>query len=104
MDEKIMEIFEYERSASRIELFVRIFYAIPVTIILFFYSIIASICLFVQWWVILILGRRSHGLNSVIQGYTKYTVNLISYFSYLTDKRPGITPKNVKFYESILDE
>ena len=104
MDEEIMEIFEYERSASRLELFVRIFYAIPVSIILFFYSIVASICLCLQWLVILIFGRRSQGLNGVIQGYTKYAVNLISYFSYLTDKRPGITPKNVKFYESILDE
>lgn len=104
MEDELIELFEYERSASRLELFIRIFYAIPVGIILFFYSIIASICLFIQWWVILILGRRSKGLNGIIQGYTKYYVNIISYFSYLTDKRPGIGPKRVKFYESILEE
>ena len=85
MDEEIMELFEYERSASRLELFVRIFYAIPVSIILFFYSIVASICLCLQWLVILIFGRRSHGLNGVIQGYTT-----VSYTHLDVYKRQGI--------------
>lgn len=98
------ELFDYEKKASRLELFVRIFYAIPVAIILFFYSIIAGICVSIQWIVILILGKRSESLNNFIKGYLEYNVHLLSYFSYMTDKRPGVTPKNVKFYEVVEEE
>ena len=38
---ELNELFVYDEEASRIELFVRIFYAIPVGILLLFYSIIS---------------------------------------------------------------
>ena len=97
------ELFKYEKRASRIELFVRIFYAIPVGIILFLYGIIASIFVSLQWIIILFLGKRNDALNNFIKGYLEYYVHLISYFSYMTDKRPGVTPKKVKIYEKSLD-
>lgn len=97
-------LFKYDKTASRIELFVRIFYAIPIVIILFFYSIITGILTAIQWIIILILGKRSEGLNEFIKGYLDYNVHLISYFSLMTDKRPGITPKKVEIYEIIEKE
>lgn len=100
---ELNELFEYEEKASRIELFVRIFYAIPVGIILFLYGIIAGIFVALQWIIILLLGQRNEGLNDFIKGYLEYYVHLISYFSYMTDKRPGVTPKKVKIYEKSLD-
>ena len=100
----LKQLFVYQKKASRIELFVRIFYAIPVGIILFFYGIIASLCVAVQWIIILILGRRSEGLSDFIKGYLEYYVHLMSYFSYMTDKRPGITPQDNKIYEVIEEE
>ncbi|MDI6644643.1 MAG: hypothetical protein QME14_06235 [Methanobacteriaceae archaeon] len=47
-DFELKELFEYEEKASRIELFVRIFYAIPVYIVLILYGIIAGICMFIH--------------------------------------------------------
>ncbi len=103
-EEEVIELFEYEEKASRIELFVRIFYAIPVFIVLFLYSLIASICLSIQWLVILILGKRNKELNNIVKGYTQYYIHLIGYFSYLTDERPGVTPRKVQFFEAIEEE
>ncbi|AXV37382.1 MAG: DUF4389 domain-containing protein [Methanobacteriaceae archaeon] len=103
-DFELKELFEYEEKASRLELFVRIFYMIPVAIVLFVYSIIAGICVFIQWWIILILGERNKSLNDLIKGYLEYNVHLISYFNYMTDERPGVTPKNVRIYEIIEEE
>lgn len=104
VDESMKEIFVYEKEASRLELFVRFFYAIPVYIVLFFYSIAASVCLFLQFLVILILGRRSKPLNGPIEGYIKYSVCLMGYFSYLSDERPGIVPKKVKLFKLIEED
>ncbi|MDD1775197.1 MAG: DUF4389 domain-containing protein [Methanobacterium sp.] len=103
-DYELNELFEYERKASRLELFVRIFYGIPVGIIIFFYGIVAGLCIAIQWIIILILGRRSEGLNSFIRGYLEYYIHLLSYFSYMTDKRPGVTPKAVQIFEVIDEE
>jgi amino acid permease len=101
---ELNELFAYEKKASRIELFVRIFYAIPVYIILFFYSIVASLCVIIQWIIILILGKRSEGLSDFIKGYLEYYVHIISYFSFMTDKRPGVTPQKNSIYEVIEEE
>ena len=98
---ELNELFTYEEEASRIELFVRIVYAIPVGIILFFYGIVAGILVGLQWIIILFLGERSAGLNEFIKGYLEYNVHLISYFSLMTDKRPGISPQKVEIYEVI---
>jgi amino acid permease len=103
-DYELNELFVYERKSSRLELFVRIFYGIPVAIIIAIYGIIAGLCMMIQWIVILILGRRSEGLNEFIKGYLEYYVHIMSYFSYMTDQRPGITPKKVQIFEVIEEE
>jgi hypothetical protein len=51
--------------------------------------------------VILILGKRSQVLNGPIEDYSKYRVRLIRYFNMLTDERPRIIPKKVRFFEII---
>ena len=55
------QLFSFERDARRLELLVRIVYWILIGIVLWVYGIIAFICLFVQWFHILFLGRRSEG-------------------------------------------
>jgi len=98
---ELNELFKYEEKSSRIELFVRILYAIPVGIILILYGIITSLCIVLQWLIILFLGNRNESLNDFIKGYLEYYIHLISYFSIMTDKRPGITPEKVGIYEVI---
>jgi hypothetical protein len=93
------QLFSFELDARRLELLVRIVYWILIGIVLWVYGIIASICLFIQWFHILILGRRSEGLSDVAKGYLEYSVHVMSYMYIMTDKRPDILPVVVKIYE-----
>ena len=95
------QLFVYERPAGRIELLVRIVYWFLIGIVLMVYGILAWICMFVQWFVILILGRRSQGLSDFIRGYLEYYVSVLSYTSLMTDRRPRILPVRVRIYEEI---
>jgi hypothetical protein len=98
--EKTMsQLFTYEHTARRWELLVRIFYSIAIAIVMMVYGFIAGILMIIQWFVILILGRRSEGLSDFIRGYLEYHVHVLSYTSWMTDTRPGIMPKSVKIFE-----
>ena len=96
---ELKQLFVYEREASRLELFIRILYWIAIGIVLAIYRFFAGICMIVQWFVILILGRRSEGLSNFIKGYLEYTVHVMNYVYFMTDKRPEIIPKSVKIFE-----
>ena len=96
---EMKQLFVYEHDASRLELLIRILYWIAIGVVLAVYGFIARICMFIQWFVILILGRRSEGLHNFIKGYMEYLVHVLSYVSFMTDKRPGVMPKTVKIYE-----
>jgi len=69
---KPQQLFVYERDASRIELIIRIFYSIAIGLVLGVYGFLANICLFIQWFVILILGRRNESLSNFVRGYLEY--------------------------------
>jgi len=93
------QLFIYEHDASRLELLIRILYWILISIVLWVYSIIAFICLFIQWFHILILGSRNEWLSDVAKGYLEYLVDVMSYTHIMTDKRPEIFPTPVQIYE-----
>ena len=95
MDQKRMnELFVWNKKASRLELFVRMFYIIPVAIILSLYSFLMTF--------ILVLGRRLETLNKVIKGYLEYYTRIAGYFYLTTDKRPGVLPKDISIFEKQL--
>jgi hypothetical protein len=98
-EETMPQLFTYERKARRWELLVRIFYSIAIAIVIMIYGFITAIIMIIQWFVILILGRRSEGLSDFIRGYLEYYVHVLSYTSWMTDTRPGILPKPVKIFE-----
>lgn len=93
------QLFLYEHDASRLELLIRILYWILIGIVAWVYGIVAFLCLFVQWFHILILGRRNEGLSNIAKGYLEYIVNVTAYVNIMTDTRPGIIPVSVKIYE-----
>ena len=96
----LKQLFAYEHDAGRLELFVRIVYGwIAIGIVLVVYGFIAEICVVIQWFVILILGRRSEGLSNVVKGYLEYFVHVLGYYYVMTDERPGILPQPVEIYE-----
>ncbi|HUH79363.1 MAG TPA: DUF4389 domain-containing protein [Methanoregula sp.] len=93
------QLFVFEHDASRLELLIRIVYWILIGIVAWVYGIIAFICLFIQWFHILILGRRNEGLSNVAKGYLEYLVHVMNYVYIMTDRRPDILPVTVKIYE-----
>jgi len=93
------QLFTFEHDAGRLELLVRIVYWILIGIVLWVYGIVAFICLFVQWFHILILGRRNEGLSDIAKGYLEYLVHVMGYTYIMTDKRPDILPVTVKILE-----
>jgi hypothetical protein len=96
---EIKQLFVYEHDAGRLELLIRILYWIAIGIVLAVYGFIAEICMIIQWFIILILGRRNEGLSNFIKGYLEYLVHVKPYVYFMTDKRPGVMPKTVKIYE-----
>jgi hypothetical protein len=93
------QLFVYEHDADRLELLIRIVYWILIGIVLWIYGIIACICLFIQWFHILILGRRNEGLSNIAKGYLEYMIHVAPYTYFMTDKRPDVMPVSVKILE-----
>jgi len=93
------QLFTFEQDAGRLELLIRILYWILIGIVLWFYGIIAFICLFIQWFHILILGSRNEWLSNIAKGYLEYRVDVMSYTYIMTDTRPAIFPASVKIYK-----
>jgi len=85
--------------ASRLELFIRWIWGTIVAIILGIIGIFACIAMFIQWFYILILGRRSEDLSNVVKGYLEYLVHVMSYTYFMTDRRPDILPIAVRIFE-----
>ncbi|MDP3565326.1 MAG: DUF4389 domain-containing protein [Methanoregula sp.] len=95
----LRQLFVFEQDAGRFELLIRILYWILIGIVLWVYGIIAFICLFIQWFHILVLGSRNEGLSNIARGYLEYLVAVMSYTYIMTDKRPEIFPAPVKIYQ-----
>jgi len=93
------QLFTFEHDASRLELLIRFVYWILIGIVLWVYGLITVICLIIQWFHILILGRRNEGLSNFAKGYLEYLVHVMNYTYIVSDKRPGILPESVRIYE-----
>jgi len=98
-EENLKQLFIWEEKASRLELFIRIVYTIFIAIVLGVYQFIAGLCLIAQWIIILIFGRRNKRLSDIVKGYFEYSVHVVSYCNWLTDRHPGILPRKTEIYE-----
>ena len=72
------QLFTYVHDASRLELLIRIVYWILIAIVVWVYGIITFICLFIQWFHILIFGTRHEGLSNFAKGYLEYLVHVMA--------------------------
>src|SRR5208337_5157054 len=79
------QLFMFEHDANRLELLIRIVYWILIGIVLWVYGIITFICLFIQWFHILILGQRHEGLSNFAKGYLEYLVHVMNYVYIIND-------------------
>lgn len=83
----------YKEKASRLELLVRIVYIIPLGIILWAFSILASIAFAILWFHILIFGKRHRGSLSFLMKYVDYRFKVYAYLGMLTEERTPIFPE-----------
>ena len=83
----------YTEKASRLELFVRIIYMIPIMIVLWIFGIIAAVVFIVEWLHILILGKRHKSLGKFLETYVTYVFKVNVYLNLVTDERPPIIPE-----------
>jgi hypothetical protein len=83
---------EYEESASRLEaLIIRCLYGIVLYTILGIWGFVASIVVAIQWFHILILGKRNQGMHDFVTKFFRYYVRVEGYILLLTDARPPIS-------------
>ena len=88
----MQEMAPYTEKASRVELLVRILYGIVIGFVLAAWHLWNDICVSIQFWYILILGRRSSYFYRQTRRYIAAVAYTSSYLSYLTDSRPQLTP------------
>ncbi|GAF72475.1 unnamed protein product, partial [marine sediment metagenome] len=82
---------EYPERLSRWKIFVKGLMAIPHMIILYGYSILASVITFVAFFIILFTGRYPRALFDLVVGYYRWNTRVYAYVLLLTDEYPPFT-------------
>ena len=65
---------------SRLTVFFRLFLAIPHYLWAVLIGSVVGVCVFANWFILLIKGRTPDGLHSFIAGYIRYLTHLEAYF------------------------
>ena len=88
----LYEMSPYVERASRVELVVRWIYGIVIGIIFYFWAIYVGVVEFIQFFHILIFGRRGLRLYRATLRFLAAYTNAHAYLGFLTDQRPELTP------------
>ncbi len=84
--------YAFKEEASRLELLIRLFYFIPLSIVVVILANIAGVAWFVQVLYALATGKKHKALWDLEALYMRYAVNMIYYMFMQTDERPPIMP------------
>jgi hypothetical protein len=95
------EMAPYVEKASRLELIIRWLYGIVIGILYYFWAIYISIIEFLQFWHILIFGRRGVRLYRSTRRYVAAYTHVSAYLTFLTDARPELTPDMTVFFKKV---
>ena len=93
------EMAPFVEKASRLELIVRWIYGIIIGFLFYLWGIYVSILEFLQFWHILIFGRRGARLYRSTKRYLAASTHVSAYLLYLTDERPELTPDFLVFFK-----
>jgi hypothetical protein len=88
----------YVESASRMELVVRWLYGIVIGVIFYFWAIYVGVVEFIQFFHILIYGRRGLRLYRATLRFLAAYTNAHAYLGFLTDQRPELTPDLIVYF------
>lgn len=84
----------YEEKASRLELLIRFLWSIPSYLVLMVLSMVAMIMMVLQFFHMLLLGKRHKAMHEWIMKFMAYEVKWITYVYLLTDERNPILPED----------
>lgn len=83
----------YSEKASRLELFIRFVWGFIAMMVLGIIGMFAGLAIFVQWFHILLLGKRNASLAKFVNSWFYAMVGMYFYMYLSTDERCDIVPK-----------
>ncbi len=97
--QEISEMAPFVERASRLELIIRWIYQFIYPIIYGPWGILILAVHFLQFFHILIFGRRGSTLYKYSRRYIAATTNFNAYFMFLTDQRPELIPDLLVYFK-----
>jgi hypothetical protein len=88
MPHPIQVVVTDDLQRSRLTVFFRIILAIPHIVLLYLWTIVADVAIFIAWLIALFAGRVPDGLHSFIASYLRYTAHVGGYLSLLANPYP----------------
>jgi Domain of unknown function (DUF4389) len=86
-DQPIFEA-QYVEKRSRLTTFFRAILAIPHFIVLYVWSLLAGLAVFIAWFALVITGRYPQALYDFVAGSQRYGTAVYGYLALLTDEYP----------------
>lgn len=88
---------------SRLTTFFRLILVIPHLIVLWAYSLVAAIAVFIAWFAIVFTARYPRGLYDFVAGFHRYYARVMSYYYLLADPYPPFSGRADIEYPAVLD-
>jgi hypothetical protein len=78
--------------SSRWEIIIHLLYSIPLIVVWYIYAIFALLGGIIQFFAVLVRGRRSVRISGFLKGFIDYYYRYAAYGMFLTDERPPVIP------------
>jgi hypothetical protein len=79
---------QYSERRSRLTTFFRLLLVLPHLIVLWAYSLVAALAVFVAWFAIVFTARYPQGLYDFVAGFHRYYARVMGYYNLLADPYP----------------
>jgi hypothetical protein len=83
----------FTEKATRVEMLYRIVWGILAGIVLFIFSLIAALAIFIHFFYILVYAKRHKGIFDFVKIIEVQRFRLSMYLTFETDERPPIVPE-----------
>jgi hypothetical protein len=88
---------------SRLTVFFRLLLAIPHYFWVSLIGTVIFVCVFVNWFILLVVARTPKGLHDFVAGYIRYTTHLEAYLLLAANPYPGFYPMGDEPYPVTLE-
>ncbi len=81
----------FEEKSERLELVIRIFYIVILSLIVSAWAVVTSVIVLIEWFYILITAKKSFGLWEFSVRFLNFLMRVTGYYFIMTDERPPLT-------------